>query len=282
MSQEIMEIAKTIQCNYPNIEIHQKLPPISYRNYQHIKDYSNNPNNLMDCGGVLYNILLQYYLDDSIDENIDNIKFTRTIYNTINEYSDKIDLLFIKDRNHNSKLNLYYLENVDFYLLKNDYLDKGLIPLSTNNMGYWILSLGITKDIKSIVDEFWYGEQILEKECFLAYYYQENKSNKYKMIVCHIETIYNILILDSKKDWEYMIQLEKDYIRRDCYQNIYDIVLEKNNITKNTIKTHYKASLFPKNENTILNGITFLDNIAYNISNSSKSNLSRTNGKWFI
>lgn len=273
MLQEILEIAKRIRCHYPKTINHEKLPPISYTNYQDIKDYSYNPNSIMDCGGVLYNILLQYYLDKSID----NIKFTRTIYNTINEYRDKIDLLFIKDRIHNSNLNLYYLENVDFYLLKNDYLDKGLIPLSTNNMGYWILSLGITKDIKSKVDEFWYGEQNLEKECFLAYYYQDNNCHKYKMIVCHIETIYNILILDSNKDWEYMIQQEKDHIRRDCYQNIYDIILEKNNSTKNSIKKHYMASLFPKNENTILNGIRFLDNIAYNISNSSKSNLSRTN-----
>ena len=265
----ILEISTKVKCNYPDTSISQQPTALNYSNLEQLENAISNSNNLMDCSSVLRNILLQHYLDSSVFNS--NITINR-----LEKYKDEWNLMFIRenlnlqiDGNHQEKL--LYLEYKPFYYLK-DYLDKNVIQLSTNNMGWWLLGLGKTHDVITNINEniknMWYGEyQDVNKECYLAFLGDNKTSHNNGMIICHLDTIYNILVTDAKKDWNKMIDNIPDSNYQQCIDNIMKISLLKNNSTMETVHLHYMNSLFLEKENGINNLFSILENLGNNLAN---------------
>lgn len=268
----ILQIATKVKCNYPDTSIHQKQTILNYHSYEQLENAISNSDNLMDCSSVLLNILLQHYLPTSVFNSNSN---THIIINTLEKYKHEWNLMFIRDNpllqidsGHIGKL--LYLEYKPFSYL-DYYFDKNLIQLSTNNMGWWLLGLGNTKDIitnsnQNISNMLYGSSPDLEKECYLAFLGNNKTTHNNGMIIFHLDTIYNILITDANKDWNMMIDDIPDNNHKQCISNIMNITLQKNNITMNTVYLHYMNSLFLETEEG-MNAVTIMSNLVYNLAN---------------
>ena len=255
MLKQLLNIAKTVKCVYPDISKNDKLNTKLY--YSSYEDILNNIKNdkKMDCGSVIWNILLQYYIDESVcnsclenDNTLDLLKI----------YNPKFHLFFNKDINDKKNLtyNLTYVKYEPFHLL----YDQNITELSTNNMGYWCINLGIGRNIKQEIESFVHFDIDYEKECYLVFWPDNG------MIICNIDFIITNLINDAKKDIEYF-KKSADNILATSILGLLDIFMIENNITFDSIKVINMGYLFESNENKNINLANMCMNKGINLIN---------------
>lgn len=267
----ILSIAAQVKCNYPDTSIHQQQTLINYHSFEDLTNAISNSDNLMDCSSVLLNILLQHYLQPSIFTKDDTI-----LNRILDKYKDRWNLMFIRETiklqletNHLGKL--LYLEYKPFYHLE-DYFNKNLIKLSTNNMGWWLLGLGKTCEViinaNMDIKNMWYGSQDLDKQCYLSFLGNSKTTHNNGMIICNLDTIYHILVNDAKKDWNNMIDSLPEQIDKQATSGIMNIILKQNDITMETVYLHYMNSLFLEdNSHELEDFSSLIGNLGNNLAN---------------
>ena len=226
----LLTLSRSIRCRYPDHLYNETVNEITFNSNKTIMSYLSDENTISDCGSVLWCIILQYYYNDKISDEIDNVfnipnpKFHIYLPRTEIEYG-----------------NIYYLEYTPFYLLKEKYVDTGKMQFKTNNMGWWILHLGKIKDYITEYNDFWLGDAFhQEDECYL-YFIGNREDSELKMAISPIEFIKEKLVSGAINDWENTL-IEKSVFAQ-TYSGIFNILLKINNISNTKTKMYKTGSI---------------------------------------
>jgi len=244
MLSKLIKICQGVKCKYPNIKNNQiLLTSKKYSNYDDLTHYIEDENSLMDCGSVIWNILLQYYLSNKtlnkkfIENEILNNDLTKI-------FNPHFHLYFNKNKKDHKNLNynLTYIQYKPLHLL----YEQNINNINTNNMGYWCINLGIGSDIKNNIECLQYFDIDYNKECYLVFW------PNIGMTICNLDFIIENLINDAKNDIEYFkVKSDKIIINSTLY--LLRILMKQKNITFDSVEVNNMGYLFEKNEDTNIN-----------------------------
>jgi hypothetical protein len=240
----LIKIAQKVKCKYPNIKKNQILLINKYySNYDDITHYIEDENSLMDCGSVLWNILLQYYLNNkSLNKEILENEILNNDLTQI--FNPEFHLYFNKNNKDekNVNYNLTYIKYKPFHLL----YEQNINNINTNNMGYWCINLGIGLYIKNNIESLQYFDIDYDKDCYLVFW------PNIGMTICNLDFIIENLINDAKNDIKYF-ENNSNKIIVDSTLGILRILMKQKNITFDSVEVINMGYLFEKNEETNIN-----------------------------
>ena len=260
-----------IKCRYPNY-----LNKLEKINFNSINDLSSsyslllNTDFLCDCTSVTWLLIINYYfrlkeLKPRIKENLE--------INIIKKLPDmNFHLYFPRNYQNNNLGTIYYLEYTPFHLLM-EYFKSDLIPLKTNNMGWWCICVGSLNDLKKVYNY----EDIISKLII-----NDGEVNEYAPLYlcfwgvregtdCSISIVtynklYSRLVKDAKLDWQNYLENSSETVMNTS-QGLFECILKKNNIDMDSVKFINLGSLFKPNYNSNLDLSNFYENRANNLIN---------------
>tara|TARA_Y100000389_G_C17432940_1_gene503821 strand:+ start:799 stop:1185 length:387 start_codon:yes stop_codon:yes gene_type:complete len=113
-------------------------------------------------------------------------------------------------------------------------------------MGYWCINLGVGINIIEEIESLVSYNIDYKKECYLVFW--PNKG----IIICNIDYIINTLINDAKKDIENFKKTADNIIGKSVL-GLLNILMEKENITFDSIKVINMGYLLKSNNEKRLN-----------------------------
>lgn len=257
---KILELLQLVKCNYPNNSIGQSLYKTTFTSRKEIIDSLSNKNTLTDCVSILKMLLLLIYTEDKsfIIKQSDIFKVPDKHFHHYFPMTDKI-----------SKGVITYILYEPFHLML-QYFENGLIPISTNSMGFYLLCLGNEKKYYTNYKKYWLGEYV-EGENIYLYFKGLNETNSDSgLALSNIEYITNNMIENAKNDWNRLLSHANNKILRDSYDGIKRNILKQNKITMNTVKIKPMGILFELEEPIFINIATMLTNMANTLSKPHK------------
>jgi len=240
----LIRICQKVRCKYPNIKNKEiLLVSKKYSNYNDLANYIEEENSLMDCGSVLWNILLQFYLNSkSLNKQIIENEILNNDLTQI--FNPQFHLYFNKNNKDEKNLN-YYLTYIKYQPLHLLY-EKNINNISTNNMGYWCINLGVGNYIKNNIECLEHFSVDYTKDCYLVFWPEVG------MTICNLDFIIENLINDAKNDIKFFENTSDEIIAKSTL-GILDILMKQKNITLDSVEIINMGYLFEKNEDTNLN-----------------------------
>lgn len=264
---DLCDLSSKVVCRYPNyVNKNEKI------DFSKITDLSSCYSNLInqdficDCTGVTWLLILNYYfrLKELKPQIMNSLK-----EHLINSLPDpKFHLYFPRSYEENDIGSIYYLKYLPFYQLM-EYFKSNLIPLKTNNMGWWCICVGTLSYLKKVsnyhqtISKLVLDSRDENEPLYLCFWGKREGSDSSISIVTY-NRLSGRLVEDAKRDWTNYLESVEDHVKK-ASQGLFDCNLKINKLKMDSVEFIKLGSLYKPSSNSNLDLANFYENKGLNL-----------------